>query len=671
MPSWPPKPHPCVLDLTHPLVSGLILASALEEGSGLETLELVQDRLTGTSPASFGSSNPTYQEWLTNPYGWGMKFEPGSTASIVYGSANIYAAADQAEGTVEFIFKRRSTMASSDQATVVSIEGGSGRFITLHVDPRASFEFAWGRYTGDSGVNRITFPAVGGGDPDRFLSDSWNQVVGVKTASTMRLYLNNVEIVANGSPDPDAKTQSWLNGSGNIILFGDHLEIAGWRWWDRALTEAERDDLYADPFAMYRARITCGNPIARMFGGTAAESIAVTYPLTMDPVADVPARVLQFGIDLTGVLAGLGGPFVPESRLINTTAPLTGGGNLSADRTLAIADFIASGASHARGAVPDPGSSAGSAKFLREDATWNVPSGTGSYTDEEAQDAVGTILADTATVNFTYTDATPEIKADVLPGGIKLDDLGAPDDNTDLNASTSAHGLQAKFPGGTTTFLRADGNFASVGGSGGSGATAQDFIAAAWDKKFFSDLGVLPANERIVASLVTFPTETGTQGSPTWTKNHGWGNLVAGAVGLVYWDLGALRSNILTVLTCARFSSQQLHIHYSSAAPSDASPDGFMFGFSTANNFQLFKHASAAYTQLGSDVTNIAVATVPMGIAFYYVDSTDTLTGFTRIGGRWLEVMTTTNTSFTTFRYVSLRATGTMPLILPLTVWSD
>jgi hypothetical protein len=43
----------------------------------------------------------------------------------------------------------------------------------------------------------------------------------------------------------------------------------------------------------------------------------------------------------------------------------------------------------------------------------------------------------------------------------KLDDLAAPDDNTDLNASTSAHGLMQKYPGGTTTFLRADASFAT------------------------------------------------------------------------------------------------------------------------------------------------------------------------------------------------------------------
>jgi hypothetical protein len=44
---------------------------------------------------------------------------------------------------------------------------------------------------------------------------------------------------------------------------------------------------------------------------------------------------------------------------------------------------------------------------------------------------------------------------------IKLDDLATPDDNTDLNASTSAHGLLKKLPGDTTTFLRADGSFAT------------------------------------------------------------------------------------------------------------------------------------------------------------------------------------------------------------------
>lgn len=42
---------------------------------------------------------------------------------------------------------------------------------------------------------------------------------------------------------------------------------------------------------------------------------------------------------------------------------------------------------------------------------------------------------------------------------IKLDEFAAPTDITTLNASTSQHGLLPKLPGGTTTFLRADGTF--------------------------------------------------------------------------------------------------------------------------------------------------------------------------------------------------------------------
>lgn len=43
----------------------------------------------------------------------------------------------------------------------------------------------------------------------------------------------------------------------------------------------------------------------------------------------------------------------------------------------------------------------------------------------------------------------------------KLDDFGIPDDNTDLNATTTHHGLLPKLGGGTTDFLRADGTWSA------------------------------------------------------------------------------------------------------------------------------------------------------------------------------------------------------------------
>jgi hypothetical protein len=95
--------------------------------------------------------------------------------------------------------------------------------------------------------------------------------------------------------------------------------------------------------------------------------------------------------DVTNLVTDLAAK-VPTTRTISTTAPLTGGGDLSANRTLAISDFVASGASHARGAVPDPGAVAGSSKFLREDATWASP-GASSFVMSTVECNLATIPA--------------------------------------------------------------------------------------------------------------------------------------------------------------------------------------------------------------------------------------------------------------------------------------
>ncbi len=76
---------------------------------------------------------------------------------------------------------------------------------------------------------------------------------------------------------------------------------------------------------------------------------------------------------------------VLPTRAINTTAPVTGGGNLSADRTIAVSDFVASGGSHARGTVPTPGATAGTTRFLREDATWQEGEGYADVTVSSAE----------------------------------------------------------------------------------------------------------------------------------------------------------------------------------------------------------------------------------------------------------------------------------------------
>lgn len=83
------------------------------------------------------------------------------------------------------------------------------------------------------------------------------------------------------------------------------------------------------------------------------------------------------GVTITASAGGSG--IVPATRAINTTAPLTGGGDLSADRTLAISNFTGdSGSGGAKGAVPAPASGdAAAGKFLKADGSWAVPSGGG------------------------------------------------------------------------------------------------------------------------------------------------------------------------------------------------------------------------------------------------------------------------------------------------------
>lgn len=57
---------------------------------------------------------------------------------------------------------------------------------------------------------------------------------------------------------------------------------------------------------------------------------------------------------------------------------------------------------------------------------------------------------------------------------IKLDDLGSPDDNTDLNASTGAHGLSPKLSGNATDFYNGVGGFSVPAGTGDAAAIHDD-----------------------------------------------------------------------------------------------------------------------------------------------------------------------------------------------------
>ncbi len=153
---------------------------------------------------------------------------------------------------------------------------------------------------------------------------------------------------------------------------------------------------------------------------------------------------------------------VPATRTIATAPPLTGGGDLSADRTLGISDFVASGPSHARGAVPDPGSIAGTTRFLREDG-W----------------AALAAVAQSGSASDLGTGTLPDARLSNIIG------VGS---CTNCNITWDAHGRIT----------------VATNGSGGGGGTVTAVTATA---PIFSSGGTAP-NITIQGAIVTGSTST-------------------------------------------------------------------------------------------------------------------------------------------------------------------
>jgi hypothetical protein len=114
-----------------------------------------------------------------------------------------------------------------------------------------------------------------------------------------------------------------------------------------------------------------GNILLAPFGGKVGIGIPATINYPLDVVGDVNISAGSV-YRINGVPLSTG---VPTSRQVIAGTGLSGGGALTADVTLSALPMIASGATGRGGTVPTPGATAGTTKFLREDATWGVPVG--------------------------------------------------------------------------------------------------------------------------------------------------------------------------------------------------------------------------------------------------------------------------------------------------------
>lgn len=173
----------------------------------------------------------------------------------------------------------------------------------------------------------------------------------------------------------------------------------------------------------------------------------VVPPLpNVDTLIDGQAKVSPSFLDwlsrLALAVAGGGGGGSGTVTSVAGVVPITITGVPAVTPIVNVSDFVASGVGHARGTVPDPGAAAGTAKFLREDATWQTPAGTGTVT----------VVTGTAPIVITGAPAvTPNVTV------------------TDFVASGAGHARGAvPDPGavaGTTKFLREDATWQTAGGT--------------------------------------------------------------------------------------------------------------------------------------------------------------------------------------------------------------
>ena len=182
---------------------------------------------------------------------------------------------------------------------------------------------------------------------------------------------------------------------------------------------------------------------------------------------------------------------------------------------------------------------------------------------------------------------------------LKLDDLATPDDNTDLNASTSRHGLLPKLPGGTANFLREDGTFTAPTASAIStwknsvraATTTNGALATAYENGDTIDGVVLATGNRILIKNQSTATENGiytvnSSGAPTRATDFDAGaDLIANSVVMV--QEGTVNADTAwqctTNETITIGSTSLTFAQFGAGGSSPLTTKGDLFGYDTVN----------------------------------------------------------------------------------------
>jgi hypothetical protein len=283
--------------------------------------------------------------------------------------------------------------------TVTDTQGNTYTLVT-NQSPGLDVIFAcWVAYNCAGGANTVTLNVATGGFGSRpfFTGMAIHEYTGVASASALDVFTQNlsgtgisggqalplsltttvagdllhafagdengfVETYTNTTGWPQRELLPFTSGSGNWPQMATFDSVVG-----AAGSYSNTLEVTSTPTVTLPAAIMIALK-AKPTGVGSLTSISATVPAFLTVAVTNPTSAAAIAITATSeaanlVLAspnGASGPMTPRA-LVPADVPV----------------FVASGSGHAAGAVPDPGATAGTTKFLREDATFAVPPGSG------------------------------------------------------------------------------------------------------------------------------------------------------------------------------------------------------------------------------------------------------------------------------------------------------
>jgi hypothetical protein len=347
----------------------------------------------------------------------------GSGADIAYSKLDLTASITNQDiaGSAEIVYQKLdlgNSIVNTDIHTAAAIAYSklSLSDSLLNADINSSAAIAGTKISPDFGTQNIETEGQvrfnnSGGDYNSFeTSESQSETIGYVLPTSAPIAN---QLLRASAAEPTELEWATISGSGTVTevalelpdifdLTGSPITTAG--TFEATLADQAANEVFAGP--------TNGAAAEPAFRSLVAADIPSALPATKIADGSVSDAEFQF---LNGVSSGIQGQIDGKQA---TDADLTA---IAALASTGIAVRTAANTWAQRTLTASTGISISDGDGVSGNPT--ISTTITQYTDELAQDAIGPILTDSASIDFTYNDGGPSITAAVLPAGVDHDSL--------------------------------------------------------------------------------------------------------------------------------------------------------------------------------------------------------------------------------------------------------